>query len=80
MVMGHQRAGTKIIVDLHSRQTLELSTKDLPKASSKAELQTEVVGQDEVHTHQDPYTTCTMATKPIIVPKIALSTSTPNRK
>jgi hypothetical protein len=37
-VADHQRAGIKILEDLHSRQILELSTKDLPKATSEAEL------------------------------------------
>jgi hypothetical protein len=80
MVMEHQRTGTKVTEHLRCRQTLELLTKDLPKAFSEVELQTEVAGEAEAHTHQDPYTACTMAIKPTIVPKIALSTSTPSGK
>jgi hypothetical protein len=78
--MEHQRTGTKVTEHLHSRQTLEHLIKDLPKATSKAELRTEVAGEAEAHTHQDPYTACTMVMKPTIVPKTALSTSTPSGK
>jgi hypothetical protein len=79
-VTDHQRARTKVIEDLHNKQTPELSTKDLPKAISEADLRAKAVGEAEAHTHQDPYTACIMATKPIIAPKTAPSTSTPNGK
>jgi hypothetical protein len=72
--MDHQRARTKLTEDLLSRQTLELSIKDLPKAISEAELQATVVGEGEAHTYQDPYTACIMAVKLIIAPKTAPST------
>jgi hypothetical protein len=45
--LGHQRARIKITEDLHSRQILELSTKDIHKATSEAELRTEAVGMAE---------------------------------
>jgi hypothetical protein len=76
----HQRAGTKVTEDLHSRKTPKLSTKDLPKVISEAELQAEATGGVEAYTHQDPYTACTMATKSITAPRTASSTWTPNAK
>jgi hypothetical protein len=38
MATANQRAGTKVTEAPHSKQTLELSTKDLLKATSEAEL------------------------------------------
>jgi hypothetical protein len=75
MAEGHLRAGTKITEDFCSRQIPDHLTK-----GSEVELQTEVMGAAEACIHQDPSTTCTMATKPTTKPKIAPSTSTPNRK
>jgi hypothetical protein len=34
IVMGYQRAGTRITEDLHNSQTLDLPTKDLLKTTS----------------------------------------------
>jgi hypothetical protein len=50
MVMGHQRAGTKVIEDFRSRQNLEHSIKDLLKAISEAELRAKAAGEAEAHT------------------------------
>jgi hypothetical protein len=77
---GHQRTATKIKEDLRSRQTPEFLTRGLPKATSEVELRTGAGGVAEAHIHQYPYVACTTATKLIIKPKIALSTSTPNEK
>jgi hypothetical protein len=44
----HQRTGIKATENPRTTQTLELSTKDLPKATDEVELRTEVVG--EAHT------------------------------
>jgi hypothetical protein len=49
-----------------------------PKETSMVELRTEVVDEAKAHTHRDPCTACTMATKPTITPKTALYTSTPS--
>jgi hypothetical protein len=78
--MGHQRARTRITEDLCSKQTLELLTKGPTKATGKAELQIKAAGETEAHTYLDLYSSCTMAILPIIVPKIAPSTFTPNGK
>jgi hypothetical protein len=51
MAVGHQRAGTKIIEDLHSRQILELLTRCLLKAANEVELWTEAVGVVEARIH-----------------------------
>jgi hypothetical protein len=76
----HQRTGTKATENPRTTQTLELSTKDLPKATSEVELRTEVVGEAEAHTHRDPCTACTVVIKLTIIPKTALSTSTPSER
>jgi hypothetical protein len=78
--MEHQRTGTKAIENSQTTQTLEPSTNDLPKATSEVELRTEVVDEAEAHTRWDRCIAYTMAMKPTIAPKTALSTSTPSRR
>jgi hypothetical protein len=80
MATVYQRTETKVIEHLHTRMTLGLLTKDLPKTTSEAELRIEVAGEAKAHTHQDPYTACIMAMKSTIVPKTAPSTSTSSKK
>jgi hypothetical protein len=79
-VAEHQRTRTKAIENPRTTQTLKLLTKDLPKATSEVELQTEVVGEVEADIHQYACTACTMATKSTISPKATLSTSTPSTR
>jgi hypothetical protein len=80
-VMEHQRTGTKATENPHTTQTLELSMKGVPRATSEGHPQTEVAGEAEDHTHQDLCTACTTTMKPTIAPKTALSTtSTPSTK
>jgi hypothetical protein len=50
----HQRTRTKAIENPRSRQTLELSMKDLPKATSEVELRTEVMGEAEAQNTPRP--------------------------
>jgi hypothetical protein len=54
--------------------------KDPLKTTSEAELRTMAGGEAEAHTNKDLYTTCTMAMKSTITPKIAPFTSTQKRK
>jgi hypothetical protein len=51
MATEHQRTRTKATEHPRTTETLELSIKDLPKASSEVELRTEIVGKAKAHTH-----------------------------
>jgi hypothetical protein len=68
------------VIMIISAITQTLSNKDPPSITSRVELQTAAGGEAEAHTHQDICAACTKAAKPTIAPKIAPSTSTPNRK
>jgi hypothetical protein len=80
IVVGCQRTGRRATEGLRRKEAQTFFTKGPPNTASGAELRIVAEGVAEAHTHRDLYTACTTTMKPTITPKIAPSTSTPNRK